>query len=58
MTPRHVVTSRSMRFIVPLTFLGLAYVTGLSLALCAAIGLGAGVVLVPFAVVRRGSAPA
>lgn len=53
---RHVVLDALL--IVPLTFFGLAYITGLSLVLCAAIALGAGAVLVPIAVVRRGSAPA
>lgn len=40
-------------FIVPLTFLALAYLTSLPLAACAAIGVGAGLIFVPIVVWGR-----
>ena len=49
---RHVALDATL--IVPLTFLALAYITTLSLWLCAVIGLAAGAVMVPVAVWRRG----
>ena len=53
---RHVVLDSLL--IVPVAFLGLAYLTSLSLWLCIAAAVGAGVVFVPVALWRRGNVAA